>query len=256
MTVQTLVRRPSGLRDASPGSSLFLLLALVAGVLVTPSIILRVVALGLVLALAAWSRVEVGGFLKSLRFAVIFALVLFVAQALSVKGGAPLVRVPILITDTGVRAGLAMALRFLVILTASFLFAQAMDPDRLAASVIRWGIPYRYAYLLILSLRFVPFFQRELRIVREAQRVRGIRPSIRSLRGIRTAVRYTFVPVLVSGLMRVESIAMSMKGRCFGLHPKRTLSVPHRITGADVLTWGLAVGLITVTVCSAVGRWP
>ena len=256
MTARTSTPSLRGLRGASPGSGLLLLLALVSGVLATPSIILRVATLGLVLLVAAWSRVEIGAFLKSLRFVVIFGVVLFVAQLLSVKAGTPLVRAPILITDAGVRAGLGMALRFLVILTASFLFAQVMDPDRLAASLIRWGVPYRYGYLVILSLRFVPFFQRELRIVREAQRLRGIQPSIRSLRGIRTAARYTFVPVLVSGLMRVESIAMSMKGRCFGLYPQRTLSVPERITWADVLVYVLVAGLIVVTVCSAIGRWP
>jgi len=256
MRPRTSVGALRGLRRASPGSSLLLLLALVTGVLVTPSLILRVVALGLVLAAAVWSRVKVAGLLKSLRFVVIFALVLFIAQALSVKTGTPLTRVPILITDAGVRAGLGMALRFLVILTASFLFAQVIDPDRLAATITRWGIPYRYGYLVVLSLRFVPFFQRELRIVREAQRLRGIQPGIRSLRGIRTAARYTFVPVLVSGLMRVESIAMSMKGRCFGLHSKRTVSVPGRLTRADVVTWGLTAGLIAVTCLSSIGRWP
>ncbi|MBU0595537.1 energy-coupling factor transporter transmembrane protein EcfT [Candidatus Bipolaricaulota bacterium] len=256
MTTQTLARIPRGLRNASPGSGLLLLLVLVTAVLATPSIILRAVALLLVLAATAWSRVEVGGFLKSLRFVVVFAVVLFIAQALSVKTGAPLVRVPILITADGIQFGLAMALRFLVILTASFLFVQVIDPDRLAASVIRWGIPYRYGYLLILSLRFVPFFQRELKIVREAQRLRGIQPSLRSLSGIRTVARYTFVPVLVSGLMRVESIAMSMKGRCFGLHPQRTPGAANGITRADVTAWMLAAGLAAAAALSTVGTWP
>lgn len=256
MTAQMVARSLRGLRDASPGSGLLLLFAWVIGVLATPSVVLRAGALVLVFAAAAWSRVEVRGFVKSLRFVVIFAVVLFGAQVLSVKTGVPLVRMPILITEGGVQSGLRMALRFLVILTSSFLFAQVIDPDRLAASLIRWGIPYRYGYLVILSLRFVPFFQRELHIVREAQRLRGIQPSIRSLRGIRTAARYTFVPVLVSGLMRVESIAMSMKGRCFGLHPRRTVSAPERANRADVVTWLLAAGLAAVTVLSVVGRWP
>ena len=189
------------------------------------------------------------------RVEVLFAGVLFLAQLLSTKTGAPLVRDPILLTTTGLRLGLGMALRFLVILAGSFLFVQVVDPDRLAASIIRLGIPYRYATLLILALRFVPFFQRELRIVREAQKLRGIEPSVRSLRGLRSAARYTFVPVLVSGLVRVESIAMSMKGRCFGLHAKRTIGPRPPLSRADVITWGSILMLIAASISASIGGW-
>ena len=247
--------RSSGLSVVSPLSGLVLLLVLVSAVLVTPSLALRAAAFLLVIALAAWSRVPISSFTKSLRFVIIFALVLLVAQALSVKTGTPVLRTPLRITDDGLRAAIGMALRFLVILSASLLFAQVTDPDRLAAGVVRLGIPYRYAYLLILSLRFVPFFQRELRIVREAQRLRGIQPGIRSLKAIRTAARYTFVPVLVSGLTRVESIAMSMKGRCFGLYRERTVGTRERQSVEDVMVWGLAVGLGLAAWLSVIWRW-
>jgi energy-coupling factor transport system permease protein len=148
-----------------------------------------------------------------------------------------------------------MALRFLVILSSSFLFVHVTDPDRLAGMLIRCGIPYRYGYLLILSLRFVPFFRRELRVVREAQTVRGLRPSVRSLRGIRRAVRYTFVPVLVSGLMRVDSIALSMKGRCFGLHPRRTASRSERFREADGVAMACVGLLVALAVLAARRGW-
>ena len=137
-----------------------------------------------------------------------------------------------------------MAVRFLGILAASFLFVDVTDPDRLAHGLIRLGIPYRFGYLLILALRFVPFFRDELRAVREAQRMRGIMVSVRSPRAILHAVRYTFVPVLVSAMSRVDSIALSMKGRCFGLHPTRTA------TGREL--WGLWDGVAIAVGVAAV----
>ena len=136
-----------------------------------------------------------------------------------------------------------MALRFLVVLSSSFLFVLTTDPDALASSFIRWGIPYRYGFTLILALRFVPFFRNELRVVREAQQLRGIQPSVRSVGQIRRAIRYTFVPVLISGLTRVDTIAMSMKGRAFGLHQRRTSSHRLALTIEDGLIW-LCCGLI------------
>jgi energy-coupling factor transport system permease protein len=185
------------------------------------------------------------GFLRSLRFVILFAAVLFVAQALSIRDGRTIVRIGISITDRGALAGAQMALRFLLILSSSFLFVTVTDPDRLAHLFVRLGVPYRYGYVLILALRFVPFFRDELRTVRTAQQLRGIRTSVRSPAGIRRAVRYTFLPVLASGLMRVDSIAMSMKGRCFGLHPRRTAAPLERMTWADGLA-ALAGGLLIV----------
>ena len=231
-----------GLRSAAPTANLLLLIGLVGIVLASPSLIVRLSALGSVFLLAGWSGVPIGAFLRGLRFVLVFAAVLLVAQALSIRAGTPLIHGFQRLTDVGLLAGAGMALRFLVVLSSSLLFVHVVDPDRLAGMLIRWGIPYRYGYLLVLSLRFVPFFRRELRVVREAQRVRELRTSVRSVAGIRRAIRYTFVPVLVSGLMRVDSIALSMKGRCFGLHRRRTAPRPERFGSAD----GIAIAFVAL----------
>ncbi len=245
----------AGLHAATPATNLVLLAGLVGVVLASPSVVVRLGALGAILLLAGWSGVPVGAFLRGLRFVLVFAAVLLVAQALSIREGTPLIEGFPRITDVGLLAGAGMALRFLVVLSSSLLFVHVVDPDRLAGTLIRCGIPYRYGYLLILSLRFVPFFRRELRVVREAQRVRGLSPSVRSLRGIRQAIRYTFVPVLVSGLMRVDSIALSMKGRCFGLYRRRTAPRRERLRLADGIALGSVVLLVALAVLAARGGW-
>ena len=245
-----------GLHGATPTANLVLLAGLVGVVLASASVSVRLGALGAVLLLAGWSGVPVGAFLRGLRFVLVFAAVLLVAQALSIREGTPLIEGFPRITDVGLLAGAGMALRFLVVLSSSLLFVYVVDPDRLAGTLIRCGIPYRYGYLLILSLRFVPFFRRELRVVREAQHVRGLRPSVRNLRGIRQAIRYTFVPVLVSGLMRVDSVALSMKGRCFGLHPRRTAPRRERLRAADGIALGAVALLAVLAVLAARGGWP
>ncbi len=244
-----------GLRAATPATNAGVLGALVGVALASPSVAVRLGALALVVGLARWSGVPIASFLRSLRFVVVFALVLFVAQALSIEEGAEWIGGVLRITDLGVRSGAGMALRFLVILASSYLFVAVVDPDRLAGALIRCGIPYRYGYLLILSMRFVPFFQRELRIVREAQQVRGLPTSVRSLNGIRRAIRYTFVPVLVSGLTRVDSIALSMKGRCFGLYDHRTSPGPDRFGVADAIAVGWAGLLVAFAVWGGRGAW-
>lgn len=220
------------------------------------SVLLKLAAVVAVLFLAFLSDESPRAFLRSLRFVSFFAFILFLAQTLSIRDGRTMFTVGIPITKDGLLAGAGMSLRFLVILTSSFLFVTVTDPDRLAHLFIRAGLPYRYGYALILALRFVPFFRSELKTVREAQRMRGIRTSIRSLTGIRRAVRYTFIPVLVSGLMRVDSITMSMKGRGFGLHPRRTMAPSDRWTWRDAAAALWSAAWIGATVLARRLTWP
>ena len=245
-----------GLHRVGPIGNLLILMGFLVVALASPSVALRLTGLGALLFLVLVSDASPGGFLRNLRFVLIFAALLFVAQALSIREGATLFTFGVPITDAGLLAGASMSLRFLVILTSSFLFVTVTDPDRLAHVLIRAGIPYRYGYVLILALRFVPFFRSELRTVHEAQRMRGLRTSVRSLGGIRKAIRYTFIPVLVSGLMRVDSIAMSMKGRAFGLHPTRTHGPLEPLRPADGLAAIGAGALIAAAILSRRLAWP
>ncbi|NQT92587.1 MAG: energy-coupling factor transporter transmembrane protein EcfT [Lentisphaerae bacterium] len=245
-----------GLHRVSPGSGLSLLACTLFAVLGAGSLLVKVGVLTLVFGLAAWSEGSAGTWCKSLRYVLIFAVLLFLAQVLSIREGTTLFRVGIPITSQGILAGANMALRFLVVLSASFAFVLTTDPDALANFLIRWGIPYRYGFTLILALRFVPFFRNELRTVREAQRLRGIQVSVRSIAGLRKAIRYTFVPVLVSGLIRVDTIAMSMKGRAFGLYHRRTRASQRSLTLEDGLVWLCCAVILSCTLLARRYGWP
>ncbi len=242
-----------GLHRASPEANLALLFGFLFAVLAAPGVLIKLGALVLVFTLATLSGENL--FLRSTRFVFIFAAFLFVAQAVSIHDGETLFSLGIDITDRGLLFGAQMALRFLVILSSSMLFVMVTDPDRFAHALIRLGIPYRYGFILVLALRFVPFFRQELKTVREAQRVRGLSPSIRSFSSLRRALRYTFLPVLVSGLTRVDSIAISMKGRCFGLHPRRTTAQESRWGSFDWAVIVLCLLLIGVTIVARRYAW-
>ena len=234
---------------------MLLLLSFLFAVLAAPSVLVKLGALAVVLILAALSGEGPRAFLRSTRFVVIFASFLFVAQAISIHDGRTILSLGIDITDRGLLSGARMALRFLVILSSSVLFVTVTDPDRFAHALIRLGIPYRYGFILVLALRFVPFFREELKTVREAQRMRGVSPSVRSLSSLRRAIRYTFLPVLVSGMTRVDSIAISMKGRCFGLHKQRTSARENHWGRADWAVVALSASLICFTIIARRYTW-
>jgi energy-coupling factor transport system permease protein len=244
-----------GLHRAAPLANGLLLLCVVGAVLASPSVLVSLIALVAVAVLAIVSGERPTSLVPWRRFVLFFAVILFVAQALSVHSGAIVLTSPFRLTTGGLLAGARMALRFLIILGASALFVRTTDSDRLAGALVRLRVPYRYAYLVILSLRFVPFFQDELRAVRDAQKVRGIRLSVRSPRRVLRAVRYTFVPVLVSGLHRVDAIAISMRGRCFGLSATRTTSRLEKGSGWSLVAFLLGLLFVGIAIVARLERW-
>ncbi len=153
------------------------------------------------------------------RAAFGFGGFVFLLQALVVPGAVVFRLGPITLTGEGLRMGAEMALRFLGVLGGSLLFVATTSPEDFAAALAQTRLPYRYTYVLVLALRFLPLFRGEYARVREAQEMRGL-----ALRPWRVAahVRWTVLPVLASALGRAEGVALAMQARGFGLHRHRT----------------------------------
>jgi energy-coupling factor transport system permease protein len=126
------------------------------------------------------------------------------------------------VTEHALGAGVLTALRFLVVVSGSALFVSTTHPNEFVHSLTKIGIPYRYAFTLGLALRYVPIFDLEANIVKDAKQSRGIDLQYAGLRGLKSNIRYTLLPLTVSALSRVESLTITMEGRAFGLYKKRT----------------------------------
>ena len=122
------------------------------------------------------------------------------------------------------------------------------EPNDLAYSLMRAGLPYRYGFALITALRLVPTFEQEGQIVYNAQLARGVRYDVRSPRRLLTLARQFVLPLLVSALGKVDALAVSMEGRCFGKYPTRTFLREVRATRLDVVAVALLVLCIVATI--------
>lgn len=175
----------------------------------------------------AAARAGMGGafWLKKLRFVLVFGLTLFCAQLLFNQKGPVLMVLPpgqLAITVPGLVRGLTMALRLLNITGASYLFTATTDPGDLAYALMQAGLPYRYGFMLVTALRFVPLLREEAGTVYAAQLAKGIpldRPAPATLPQL---ARYMFWPLTVAALEKVDTLAASMEGRAFGLYRRRT----------------------------------
>ena len=64
---------------------------------------------------------------------------------------------------------------------------------------------------------------------------KGIELEGLSPRNLLRAVRYLFVPLVISALSRVDNLTISMEGRAFGLYPVRTYMSSQTLSTKDKL---------------------
>jgi len=141
------------------------------------------------------------------------------------------------IYSDGVHDGLMYALRILSIMGSSFVFIQTTSPRELVVGLVHLGIPYKYAWMIFLTMLSVPVFEAQAVTVKEAQLVRGIRPSKNPLQERLQMYQRYVLPLLVSGLRRVEGLGIAMDSRGFAALPERTFIDEFRWTA-----WGLVFG--------------
>ncbi|MGD8624338.1 MAG: energy-coupling factor transporter transmembrane component T [Anaerolineae bacterium] len=195
--------------------------------------------LALLLLAAILCDLDLGG-VRGMRLFVTTALLLGLLQILFVREGTVLFQVgPLAVTGGGLAAGFYVAGRFLSVILLSLLFVLTTEPNDLAYALMIAGLPYRYGFALVTALRLVPTFEQEAQIVYNAQLARGVAYDVRSPRRFLTLARQLFFPLLASALGRVDALAVSMEGRCFGKYPTRTFLRQVRPGRAD--RWALAI---------------
>jgi len=184
------------------------------------------------------------------RGIVLFALAIFIAQIIFNRSGETFFEISVVkVTAGGVSSGIMFAGRFLSLLAMSWVFVVTTTASSLSSALTSSGIPYRYAFMPALAMRFVPTFQFELASVREAQVTRGLKLG-KGLRGLFRSVKYTLTPMLILAVSKVNALASSMTGRGFGAYPKRTMLKPYAMTVRDFLFVLGAVGLVALVIYS------
>ena len=205
--------------------------------------------LGLVLSAFPVAGLSLRRDVRGLRFLVSTAGLLFAIQTVFTHRGVVLFHLLPLgagylpITAAGLASGIYIGGRFLTLILLSMLFVLTTEPGLLAYALMRAGLSYRYGFALITALRLAPVFEVEGNIVYQAQLARGVRYDVRSPRRFLTLARQLFLPLLVSALSKVDALAVSMEGRCFGKYRSRTFLRQTRATWTDWVALGLLLTL-------------
>ncbi|MCP4594679.1 MAG: energy-coupling factor transporter transmembrane protein EcfT [bacterium] len=228
-----------------PAVKLAWLLWVTVAVFAFDSVLLSVVATGVAVLLlwhtgiAPWRIPAVGAWL-------VMGLALLITHAVLVREGEPVLGP---VTDLGLLSGILAAGRLLAVILMSALFVRTTEPFALACALMRVGLPYRWGFALVTALRLASVFRLEAHHVYQAQWVRGVAYDARGVRRWWLVLRHLSFPLLVSALRTAQSLSLSMEGRAFGLHSRRTCIRELHATARDYV----AGTMLVASVLAAVG---
>jgi energy-coupling factor transport system permease protein len=165
-----------------------------------------------------------------------------------VYGYLPVLGTPI--SAESIMFGITQFVRYIAMAAMGFPLAFAIAPGDFGVTFARLGVPYRFAYALDLTWRFIPSLGADLHTTIDAQRVRGL--EIESGRGgfltrFRRQVPIV-VPTVINAIAGAEDTIDAMDLRSFGTGKRTWLRhLQYDLTDRLVL-----VGWVTLLVVATI----
>lgn len=198
----------------TPGA-LFLLLAGTTGLLLLFQIDLK----------------RVAGYLKPYLFLL---LILFLAQCIFTPGGEVLLAAGSvrLLGTRGLILGSSVVLRLLVVVAAAILLTTSNSRDFISG-LVQWKVPYEIAFMVSITIRFLPIFRDEFVNVVTAVQLRGV--ELKKVPwGMKIDLfRRLFFPLVYGAILKAQQLAVAMEARGFRAYPRRTYLRQLRLNRFD-----------------------
>ncbi|QDH19399.1 energy-coupling factor transporter transmembrane component T family protein [Saccharibacillus brassicae] len=133
-------------------------------------------------------------------------------------------------------------LKFAVVVPPALLFLLATEPSEFASSLNRVGVPYKIAYAISLTMRYIPDVQQEFMHISTAAQARGIDLSRKEKLGRRLKnMGAILLPLVLATLERIEKVSAALELRGFGRSRRRTWYRSRPLTRRDILVLICAV---------------
>ncbi len=172
-------------------------------------------------------------------------LFLLIALAQSISNGSGTVflefRGYVLLSSGGLLGALAALLRITVILAAVGLLS-LKDYQQMVTGLAQMGVPYEFAFMVLLAVRFIPVLMEEFRNSLAAIELRGIELKAIPLGQRLKVYSYLLMPTTAGALIRSRRIAIAMEARAFRAYPRRTWLQWPSLTGWDWFIIALSLG--------------
>lgn len=143
---------------------------------------------------------------------------------------------------------LNLASKYFCTVPLAVLFLMTTQPSQFASSLNQIGVPYKVAYAVSLTLRYIPDVQEEFYMIRMSQEARGLELSQKEklMKRIKGNLQIV-IPLIFSSLERIDTVSTAMELRRFGKNKKRTWYTYQKFRIADLLTIAIAILLVIIS---------
>jgi len=142
-----------------------------------------------------------------------------------------------------------VTLKYFSMFPIALVFVFTTHPTEFSASLNRLGIPYKVAYAVSLTLRYLPEIKKDYVNIMHAQQARGVELSKKaSLFSRLKSLTNILGPLIFTSLDRTEEISNAMTLRGFGRYKSRTWYSLKPLTSKD----GICLFIILVCVSLAI----
>lgn len=217
--LESLQRRDARLQKLNPVVKLAVLLTVIAAMLFVSDPWIPLFMVGLAgLMLRLFGAVPLRTFFIIMSPFGLFALSFLWIHALfpAERGETVLFTVGFLvIAKENVLTGVTFGLRALVFASWSMMFVLTTEPTKLMLSLIQHcRLPARYGYGMMAAYRFLPILQEELRIIRNAHRIRGLGET-GGWKGKWQELKRYAIPLLAGAIRKADRVAIAMESKGF-----------------------------------------
>lgn len=138
------------------------------------------------------------------------------------------------ITSLGLHYGISSSLRILLIVLIAGLLLDIPFYDYILA-FRSWKIPYEISFLVASVIHFIPIFQKQFTLSKEALNLRGIELSVLPLlKRFKLFLELVF-PVIAKAVSEVKYRSISLELRAFRLYPERTYLYKSKLKYYDII---------------------
>ncbi|WP_047982250.1 energy-coupling factor transporter transmembrane component T family protein [Ornithinibacillus contaminans] len=150
------------------------------------------------------------------------------------------------VTEGSLITGISLALRSLCFVALSLLFIFTTDSTKFMLSLMQQcKLPPKITYGILAGYRFLPTFQQEFQIIKQAHRIRGVSRTPGFGGKLQQIKRYA-IPLLANGIRKAERVAIAMESKGFTGDTERTYYHEMKISIRDWLFLSMMIGALFI----------
>ncbi len=179
---------------------------------------------------------------NKLKKFVMLILGVSVLQIVFVRTGNPVFTIGefTLIYEDGLLRGVALAFRFFVLMSCASVMA-AENSRKVIASLSKMKLPYTFSFMIMITLRYIPFFAESFSDALTSMQLRGIELEKLSLKKKIKLYGHTMFPVVADAIVKSQDLSIAMGARGFGAMKTRTSYIEVKMNFRDYVASALLV---------------